>query len=1527
MKNSIIDIKTSKNNISPESNYVRLKTGLDNSLQVIYSDGRKRTITHTWEIPAETVNTTDPATLTLVNWGRYIIPTGAVGSWTGHEQEIGTWNPVDNVWEFTTPEQGWGVYVKAENQIYTFNGSQWSNITASQTIINVTYDELRLLIRNQSLIPGNLYKISDIQTNNEILKNSGITHQSNDITLLAQAISNNMLEASVTDLDHPDDLVIYTPSMTKEGWFYVDVYRSDNSIYDSDYGFSNGYVWDFNNTPYFTINFLSDTELYLGEDTVLESDQYVTVGDDGSYAYLQIGVDATWDQTTNILTLLNGYTFKLSTDRYFVQLGGMFASPEFRKGCILQRHDLRNNIDVDFDFRNYSFGLYNARIDFYNSDNLWYCSPTKYSITMSSPRIDYPSSNPHREILHDVRTNDYIVKTMLSGSCDLKNIKIKNSRFIIFENVNMNNFEIYNADGVYFLNTYARNTKIDYVVGSIFLPGSQLVDSHIKEMTSIIQKNGITGCEIGRIDRSLINILSNVNVSNIWHLHMNDSTRITNTNGYFSVFAMYDNANISGSHLQLNDCIIQNGSLLQGFKMNGVGSVSDIMFDNVQIINSSFYTKSSDMTRYVYFKDITIENVEWSGHMEGSQGTGNEVYFPVVTNSDIKGTMVEDAFSGMVINNNTISHNSGFIVPPLNLNVECDTSSNVISLELPPEPYDALEYTFIDIKGNAAINNITVTVSTSPGSGVVNTLNGDISTIIDTNYGILRIRYSNIGGWTIIQETVVQLDPTKVDYDTIEYVDAKADVSTNDYIKNILLETWYIDTTFSNYVGLNTGTSASNGVLFAPRNQTTYFSIHTDPVSPPPTNNNTPILGNGTYYLYSNYDLVPYNLKIMESVAYSNPRTIYATSVLEKGRYLHKFTVTYGDFRFADMRLESAPPQATFLQFIKKGAYPTTGSEISIVSIDKIIGADKFSIDSFITNANDEVSYKELVTRQYVDVTKNNVDNVTIEAISNSMIYRSTENDYNLLVNDAWKHDIATTGFTFDTSTSPATLVNGRISLNLADDGSGYCETYNKDVLRGTDYNDNPTNWNGYLITNMDPSITQTCLCVYGHNGAYMGPEETTLLPDGSYLYRYLFPKGRGYQFAGFRILVQSNTLPIADSPWFELVKLNKYPVKDIIKIKEIDHIIDDDNKSIDSSNTPMSDAHKELITRAYSDLNQLTKKPIRLIDITNNVTLNGNRTIDGVTTTDGDRVGVFAQTTTSEDGFYTVNDSGNWVRTADMPVGYKSAGVTFEVLEGSSNTNTSWMISNNNVNDVVNVDDLNVVQTYSMANIQWQFTNGDRLTPINNSVEGIEIINNHNGYTWLTMQNTNTGNSAGSVIELHKSTIAYKDNVYFGIYSDNFYISELAGNGALLTDQNILIGTVDNTKQLTFIVGDSYGSIITEAIIDTNGMIINALKTTNSLPNNNAKVIVDTDTGRLHSIVEKVYSTTLTSTDIANKYIGVGEPIKKIKSFEVEGAPSQINGVDYEIDSGDNTRVTWNGLRLDGEIFDTIDVNITYYV
>jgi len=2204
MKNTIIDLNNTKNNIAPSTGYVRLKTGEDNNLQVIYDSGEVRTITSAWEMPVESFNVIDPSTITPNPWDKYIIPVGAIGAWLGHEQDIATWNSIDSIWEFITPGQGWGTYNKAENVFYSFDGTAWHTLSALPKIEDILYRDLWEKIKNNSLVPGIYYRITDYRAcNNTIIGSSELDlYESPSFMLLTKAVSNNKLDSRVVDLDNIYDEVYYNPTPIRKGYFFR-MQQTNGTVSDEEWMFNDGNnIVSPDNTPYTEFNMISDTAVGLGTDTYIYPTSIITVYDkahpngSGVYPSLTTNIldsDVSWDTTTHILTLSGDYTFFMnnSNNMYFVMVSQLdMAAADWKYGNIYWRRDVVNNVQVNnIDWRHAHYRLYASTLQYdvsgHNAGTTGY-----WSVVHNNFRVQSPGLNYYNTMVID--HNNYINAPMFYNTSILKNINIINCSNLVFDAsvTSLHDINIKESYNLYFntsrlVYSDMNNCRASSMFGSI--EGGETYQNNITIKDSILAGTVVD------VQHTIIELafIHNIGYTDgplrLAGLHNDANTIIHRTTGEITTSRMQSN---SGNQTIIQDCYIRSidrcyinvGSIMNGCHFDPAIETSNF---NSTLTNLKLTKKSTTSWQHITF-DWNIDDVEYYGECD------NNVTFFQADNSTLMGDLRTSITEN--ISYNTISINSAYTLPSLTIKVNVDSSASSYSIELPPNPFENQQYEFIDIMGNAGINNINITISSAPDVGVINTLNGSSVKTIDTNYGILIIKYSSIGGWIIVQESIIQVDIT-VDYATVNYKEALATVTHVGSEHDVYVDAWYRGPTFTNQTGMGMSRIPIDGVCYADKWMYQMLYCYTDPATPSPAVDNTPILPIAIYRLYATIDLTLYGLKVTENPSYSGARTIYATSRHENGRWLHEFNISLTNFRFSRLTIESTPGTSFFYQLIMVDGYPSTGKDLTVQGIDKIINADGWSVDDFITKGKSP--NHEIATRKYIDNTKNNPDDITIDGYIDTNIPYSDQNDMQLLIEDAYGHGIATSSWSWVTG-SPS-LSNGNISLNLADDGSGFCESYNGIVIRGNSNlpADNTESWNSYVHSNLNPA--NGTVDIYSTN--YSIPNEEVIpLIDGTYLYRSLVPKGRYRRVNGLRVRVLASSVPIADQPWFRFVKIDEYPPKQIISIKNIDYIIDDDEESIDGSNTPMLDAHRELITRAYfqaksgsvmdmsydelrtaitnsslvtgklyritdfesinektpddrtilhttgsypiivqaadinnissavidqqypldevnydpdnleeiyhsldkidiapytyeikddrnniiptnlpdidnnlnsstewslgtgvivdvanvvietrgtngnitaadsltwdsvagvltvgnsrafdecrsmmghtycgsniisgvkridpskpkgkiihrkdvnlnivgdfdwrnaiyirymgdisnipyhffsddvflasgvntvsvgfdkdrvmhqltpsgtgvdyncitltssnnirnvtlknskfvvvdwydvdglylentnnfslvrvagyidnfiknitihmgedifilagmrnvtmdeayrclflstgadgyfknindntmfdfakvdfeciyssnavgwlmqlvnmsgqsfngniiqndftnvnlnagymsnndfdkslsdsnidvkdnflsnhfqgafqknviscrdfkeldingdfernkisasweymnlqtitdskfddenantlattlteskdiinssisltvadhkkilnnftmvyvldssggsfelelpeipkqnmrlilvdeagicqtnnvsinksstavapiintvngnsidpvytiatdyafvefiytddggwivmkesqttiapdditieelaghiitikeinyiidddeesidgsdtpminahreiitraySDKNTLGKKPLRLIERTGDITLNGNQTLDGVSTVNGDRVGVFAQTTLSEDGFYIVNDSGAWTRTNDLPNGYGSAGVTFEVLEGSSNQNTMWVIKNPQGTDVVNTDDLLLTQTYSMANIQWQFTGTDRLTPVNPSVEGVEIESNHNGYTWLTLRNTdNVGNGAGAVLELHKSSTAYQDNVYFGIYGDGYWLPFLAGNGALITDQNLVIGSVDNTKELRFVIGDAYTNPIQVGKIDANGLSLKSLKVSTVNPASFLNVLVDTNTGLLYANSTGALSLqtddfVLTSTDITNGYVHLSQTINiNEHNLVILDSAFMHEGLDYDIDTVNN-RVNFTGM------------------
>jgi len=362
-----------------------------------------------------------------------------------------------------------------------------------------------------------------------------------------------------------------------------------------------------------------------------------------------------------------------------------------------------------------------------------------------------------------------------------------------------------------------------------------------------------------------------------------------------------------------------------------------------------------------------------------------------------------------------------------------------------------------------------------------------------------------------------------------------------------------------------------------------------------------------------------------------------------------------------------------------------------------------------------------------------------------------------------------------------------------------------------------------------------------------------------------------------------------------------------------------DSNWTVDNGVAPIPNFVESDRIIKKTEESDLKKKPVRLLEISTNLSLTGAATIDGSAVVDGDRIAVFNQTTGSENGFYIANTSGAWTRTLDFPSGYNASGSNFLVLEGVASINSVHEINNIMGSDIVGVDVLTITQLASLSNIHWQQTGIDRLEPINSSIEGIELSTTHNGYTWLTLQNTdNTGNSAGAVFELHTSNTAYQDNAYFGLYGNGFWLPFLAGNAAFLTDRNLVIGTVDAGNEIRFVVGNAYTNPVQVGMLDADGLSLTSLQSSSVHPTSHLNVMVNTATGLMYASTTgntTIYAVTdtftITALDIANGYLSLSQtPLVMYHNSVNMNGLILIDGDDYVLNPSPN-RVTFTASQI----------------
>lgn len=155
--------------------------------------------------------------------------------------------------------------------------------------------------------------------------------------------------------------------------------------------------------------------------------------------------------------------------------------------------------------------------------------------------------------------------------------------------------------------------------------------------------------------------------------------------------------------------------------------------------------------------------------------------------------------------------------------------------------------------------------------------------------------------------------------------------------------------------------------------------------------------------------------------------------------------------------------------------------------------------------------------------------------------------------------------------------------------------------------------------------------------------------------------------------------------------------------------VVDEDDMS---SNSATKLATQQSI-KAYVDsvAQGLNVKTACAVATTANITLSGEQTIDGVTTSTS-RVLVKDQTDASENGIY-VSASGAWARATDLDAPQEVASSFVFITSGTNNADTGWVCTNEPESVTVGTDDI----TFSQFSDAGHITSGTGLTKTGNTL------------------------------------------------------------------------------------------------------------------------------------------------------------------------------------------------------------------
>ena len=166
------------------------------------------------------------------------------------------------------------------------------------------------------------------------------------------------------------------------------------------------------------------------------------------------------------------------------------------------------------------------------------------------------------------------------------------------------------------------------------------------------------------------------------------------------------------------------------------------------------------------------------------------------------------------------------------------------------------------------------------------------------------------------------------------------------------------------------------------------------------------------------------------------------------------------------------------------------------------------------------------------------------------------------------------------------------------------------------------------------------------------------------------------------------------DIPTLTAAKVSDFDTQ--VRTSRLDQLLD--ATAVVGGVTPTADNH--FATKGYVDSTSegLDVKDSVKVATTENITLSGTQTIDGVAISADERVLVKDQSTASQNGIYLCKAS-SWVRVDDMAASGDAAGAFTFVEQGSTLADTGFVCSSNKGSAVVGTNDLAFTQ-FSSAGV-----------------------------------------------------------------------------------------------------------------------------------------------------------------------------------------------------------------------------------
>lgn len=391
----------------------------------------------------------------------------------------------------------------------------------------------------------------------------------------------------------------------------------------------------------------------------------------------------------------------------------------------------------------------------------------------------------------------------------------------------------------------------------------------------------------------------------------------------------------------------------------------------------------------------------------------------------------------------------------------------------------------------------------------------------------------------------------------------------------------------------------------------------------------------------------------------------------------------------------------------------------------------------------------------------------------------------------------------------------------------------------------------------------------------------------------------------------------------------------------------------------------QDAATKAYVDTiqNALSWKNAVLVATTANITLSGEQTIDGVTTSTS-RVLVKNQTSAADNGLYT-SASGAWTRTTDMNLWTEVPGAAVIAQSGTVNADTAWVCTSQPGGTIgttaITFVQFGAVTTYTADGVTLQLI-GNQFSIKNGGVSDAQVsataaiarskLASGTAFAFVTnnssgvMQDTSVTANRAVVTDSNglpsaSATTATEIGFVSGVTS-SIQTQLNAKQSTTLTNAHILVGNGSNVATDVAVSGDltlantGAFTIANAAVtlaklasnsVDENKIVSTALSSTGALAGGSGtKLSVNVDSStikingsdQLQGLTPTEQNITLSGGDITNQFVDLTHAVfgssASVNSIQlsVVGGPEQQKTVDYTVSltggSGGVTRVTFAG-------------------